>query len=257
VVLKLLKTQFDVVKALTVREIQSQQANLAYGYGWVLFDAVLSFTGLMVMKVAIRAFNVPGLPPVTYLVSGLIPWFLFQSAYTAPASAIKRNQRLLSMPGVTPLDLVLAGSLQILCTYGLLFPVAATISSFYEKVSFPRFPLGVILLFICCWLIGVSFGLVVMIFTRLYAPAGKFVSFFMRFALILSGVVVSIKLFPESVWPYLAWNPMLHVEELLRVYWFTGYASPIANPAYVLECLVVLMCAGLLVERYVRRRLPA
>lgn len=255
-VLKLLKTQFDVVIALAVREIQSQQANLAYGYGWVLFDIMLNFAGLLIMKLAIRGFNVPGLPPVTYLVSGLIPWLMFHSAYMAPVSAISRNQRLLALPGVTPLDLVLGSSLQILCTYGLLFLVLATIASFYEKASFPRFPLGVILLFLSCWLIGVSFGLVLMIVTRLYAPAKKFVSFIMRFSMIVSGVFISIKIFPESIWPYLAWNPMLHVEELLRVYWFPGYASPVANPAYVVECLVVLICAGLLVERYVRRRLP-
>jgi capsular polysaccharide transport system permease protein len=255
-VLKLLKTQFDVVKALALREIQSQQANLAYGYGWVLFDITLSFIGLLILKLVIRAFNVPGLPVITYLVTGLIPWFLFSSAYIAPAAAIKRNQRLLSLPGVTPLDLVLGSSLQLLCTYGLFFLVAATVSSFYEKSSFPHFPLGVILLFLSCWLIGVSFGLVLMVLTRLYAPAGKFVGFFMRFAMITSGVVISIKMFPESIWPYLSWNPMLHVEELIRVYWFPGYASPVANPAYILECVVVLMCAGLLLERYVRRRLP-
>jgi capsular polysaccharide transport system permease protein len=257
VVLKLLKTQFDVVKALAVREIQTQQANLAYGYGWVLFDIALSFAGLLIMKLAIRGFSRPGMPTITFLVSGLIPWFLFQHSYAAPGSAIKRNQRLLSLPGITPLDLVLGSSLQILCSYGLFFPVVATIAAFYEKTSFPRFPLGVFLLFISCWLMGVSFGLVLMIFTRLYAPAGKFIGFFMRFSMILSGTVISITFFPEYMWPYLTWNPMLHVEELLRVYWFYDYTSPVASPAYILECLVVLMSAGLLLERYARRRLPA
>jgi capsular polysaccharide transport system permease protein len=104
---------------------------------------------------------------------------------------------------------------------------------------------------------GISLGLVLMIFRRLYAPAGKFVGFFMRFAMILSGVFISISIFPESMWPYLTWNPMLHVEELLRVYWFYNYTSPVGSPAYVVESLVVMMCAGLLLERYVRRRLPA
>jgi capsular polysaccharide transport system permease protein len=257
VVLKLLKTQFDVVKALAVREIQLQQANLAYGYGWALFDIVLSFTGLLIMKLAIRGFSKPGIPPITFLVSGLVPWFMFQNAYMAPTSAVKRNQRLLSLPGVTQLDLVLGSSFQILCSYGLFFPVAATIAGFYEKSSFPRFPLGVFLLFISCWLIGVSFGLLLMILTRLYAPAAKFVGFFMRFSMIVSGVFISITFFPEYMWPYLTWNPMLHIEELLRVYWFYDYTSPVANPTYILECLVVLMCAGLLLERYARRRLPA
>jgi capsular polysaccharide transport system permease protein len=197
------------------------------------------------------------MPPITFLVSGLVPWLMFSSTYMAPARAISRNRNLLAFPGVTPLDLVLSGCLQIFCTYGLLFIVFGTISSFYENVRFPSFVLGVFLLFICSWLFGVMFGLVLMILTRLYAPAGKFVSFFMRFAMIISGVFISITFFPASVWPYLSWNPMLHVMELMRVYWFYDYASPIARPAYVVESLIVLTFAGLLVERYVRRRLPA
>ena len=254
--LKLIKTQFDVVKALTVREIQSQQTNLAYGYGWVLFDIMLSFTGLLIMKLAIRGFNKPGVPPITFLVSGLVPWLMFHATYRAPGGTLSRNKRLLSLPGVTPLDLVLGTSFQIICTYGLFFVVGATLASFYEKVPFPHFALGIILLFICCWLMGISLGLVLMLLARLYAPAAKFVNFFMRFSMILSGVFLSITFFPESLWPYLTWNPMLHVMELLRVYWFNGYASPVASPAYIVECLVVMVCAGLLLERYARRRLP-
>jgi capsular polysaccharide transport system permease protein len=105
-------------------------------------------------------------------------------------------------------------------------------------------------------LLGISLGLILMTLSRLYGPAGKFIGFFMRFGMVFSGVIIQITIFPPVIWPYLTWNPVLHVEELLRTYWLYNYHSPVASPAYVMKCLAGLALFGLLLERYVRRRLP-
>jgi capsular polysaccharide transport system permease protein len=253
---KLFKVQVQVLRALTLREIQSQQANLAHGFGWVFFDAFLAFAGLMIMKFAIKNFNRPGIPVVTFLVSGLIPWMMFQSSYHLPDGAIKKGKNLLSLPVITELDLVLASALRVFLVYTILFLVLSTGASFYENVPFPKFPLGVALLFIAMSLMGVAFGLILMTLTRLYAPAGKFTGFFLRFGMIFSGVIFPLTMFPSVVWPYLTWNPMLHIEELLRSYWLYAYHTPIGSPSYVAECLLGMVFVGLLLERYARRRLP-
>jgi capsular polysaccharide transport system permease protein len=252
---KLIKTQIRVIRALALREIQTQQTNLAYGYGWVFFDAFFGFAALMIMKFAIRGFNRPGVPPVTFIVSGLIPWMLFQSTYNMPGGVISRGKNLLQLPMVTELDLVLASALRIFATYTILFVVLAVVAGFYEGV-FPIFPLGVALLFVAMSLMGIAFGLMLMMLNRIYAPAGKFTGFFLRFMLIISGVVISLTQFPPSVWPYLLWNPLLHIEELMRIYWLPDYHTPIVSPGYVAKWLVGMMFFGLLLERYARRRLP-
>jgi capsular polysaccharide transport system permease protein len=253
---KLIKTQFRVIHALALREIQSQQSNLAYGYGWVFFDAFFSFAALMFMKFAIRGFNRPGVPPVTFIVSGLIPWMLFQSTYSMPGGVINRGKNLLQLPMVTELDLVFGSALRIFITYAILFVVLATIAGFYENTGFPIFPLGVALLFITMSLLGIAFGLILMTLNRLYAPAGKFTGFFLRFMLIASGVIISLTQFPTVVWPYLLWNPLLHIEELMRIYWLPNYHTPIVSAGYVAECAAGMIVFGLLLERYARRRLP-
>lgn len=236
--------------------MHQQQSNLTYGLGWVFFDAFLAFAGLMIMKFEIRSFNRPGIPVVTFLVSGLIPWLMFQSVYSLPEGAIKRGRTLLSLPIVTELDLVLAGTARVFTTYVILFLILSTCSSFYEDLPFPRFPLGVALLFIDMAVMGVALGLILMTLTRLYAPAGKFTGFFLRFGMIISGVIFPLTLFPPSIWPYLTWNPLLHVEELLRTYWLYAYTSPIGSASFVAECTLGMLFVGLLLERYVRRRLP-
>lgn len=256
VLLKRIKTQFRVIHALALREMQSQQSTLAYGFGWVFFDAFLGFASLMVMKFAIRGFNRPGVPPVTYIVSGLIPWMMFQTTYGAPGGAISRGKKLLELPMVTELDLVLASALRIFLVYAVLFVVLGVIATIADGISGPRFPLGVVLLFFNMSLTGIAFGLLLTALYRLYSPAAKFVGFFLRFMMITSGVIFQLSMFPPSIWPYLLWNPLLHAEELLRMYWFNNYVTPGISPLYVAEALLGIVFFGLLVERYMRRRLP-
>ena len=251
------QTQLRVVFALTVREINGQQQNLMYGYAWALVDVVLTIVGLMVMKLAIRAFNPAGMPPATFLVTGIIPWYIFQQGYGIPTTALARNKRLLTFPIVTELDIILAAGLQVLVTYGIMFVVGSIISSAVENAPPPPSPLEIMLLVLSSWLFGLFLGCIFLPLRRLYEPIDKFLGFFLRFGLLLSGVFLPITFFPEYIWPYLAWNPMLHVLELIHSSWFASYHSPIASTSYVIECLLGMMVVGLLCERYVRRWLPA
>jgi capsular polysaccharide transport system permease protein len=254
--IKLLQAQMRIIGAIGVREINAQQANLMYGYVWALVDAALAVLGLLVMKLVLRAFNPPGLPAATFILSGALPWFMWMALYASPAMSISRNRKLLSFPIVTELDLIIGGSLQVVITYTVVLVFMTAISSWWEVVPPPRFPLGLLLLMLAIWAMGLSFGMFLMLVNRIYAPAAKFIAFFLRFALFLCGVYIPITKFPSYIWPYLTWMPMLHVEELLRQYWFYNYVSPVGNPIYVLECVMGMIAVGLLCERYARVRLP-
>ena len=254
--LKLIKTQLRVIHTLALREMQSQQANLAYGFGWVFFDAFLGFASLMVMKFVIRGFNRPGVPPFTFLISGIIPWMVFSATYASPAGAIAKGKSMLQLPIVKELDLVLATALRIFVVYAVFFLILGVIAKFVDGIPPPQFLLGIVLLFFCMSIMGIAFGIFLMTINRIYAPAGKFIGFFLRFMMIISGVVFSLTMFPTTFWPYLLWNPFLHVEELMRTYWFNNYETPGISAYYVAKSLVAMVFFGLLLERYARRRLP-
>ncbi len=68
-----------------------------------------------------------------------------------------------------------------------------------------------------------------------------------------SGAFFVITTLPPGAWPYLDWNPLLHIDELMRVYWFTTYNSPVASPSYLVFCLMGLLVLGLSLERFIRR----
>ena len=252
----LIRTQMRVIGAIAVREINAQQTSLMYGYAWSLVDVGLSVLGLCIMKLVLRAFNPPGLPPATFVLTGALPWFLFSALYHNAGPSIARNRKLLSLPAITELDLIFGASVQLIITYTIAFIIATVISSYFEHSGFPKFFLGVCIMYVACIAMGISFGMVMMLLGRVYSPAGKFISFFMRFALFLSSVYMPITRFPTYIWPYLIWNPMLQIEELIRQYWFPNYVSPVGSPFYIAECILGMVALGLLCERYTRVRMP-
>ncbi|HEY5238193.1 MAG TPA: hypothetical protein VIJ62_07415 [Rhizomicrobium sp.] len=250
------KAQLRVLTALTLREMQSQNTSLDYGYAWALLDVCISLAALTLLKVFIKALSPPGMPPILFLLTGMLPYLTFQATATAMEGAIVRNRRLLLIPGVTPLDLAFAKAMQIFCTYGVVFVVGAVGCSYFENAGLPRSIPLVIMIYFASWLMGVFYGLVTMPLSRVFPPAGKIIGVVWRFGLILSGVFFLITTFPEWTWPYLDWNPMLHIEELMRTYWFYTYQTPVGSFVYVSEWLAGLAILGLSVERYVRFRIP-
>ena len=108
--MKHISTQLRVIGAIAIREINAQQSTLMYGYAWALVDTGLAVLGLLVLKLVLRGFNPPGLPPATYILNGALVWFMFAAhVCPAPGQAISKGKRLLSLPLVTELDLVCAG----------------------------------------------------------------------------------------------------------------------------------------------------
>jgi len=251
------KAQLRVLTALTLREIQSQNSSLEYGYAWALIDVCISIAVLTVLKVFIRALSPAGMPPILFLVTGILPWLTFSSTATAMEGAIAKNKRLLLLPGLTPLDFAFAKALQILCTYGSVFVAVAVAASYFEQAPPPRSLIGAIMMYLSSWVLGIAYGLITMPLTRVLPPIAKVIGIVWRFGLLFSGVFFTITMFPEWTWPYLTWNPMIHVEELMRTYWFTTYQTPVGSPLYVGECILGMAFLGLSLERYVRRRVPA
>jgi ABC-type polysaccharide/polyol phosphate export permease len=51
----------------------------------------------------------------------------------------------------------------------------------------------------------------------------------------------------------MTWNPILHINELMKTYWFQNYNTPIGSPAYVMAWILGLGFVGLSLERFIRR----
>ena len=251
-----LSAHLRVVIALTVREMQSSNSSYVYGYAWAVAEVCISLTALMALKVFLRGLSPPNMPPVLFLLLGGVPWFTFHNTAAGMLQIVGQRKKLLLLPHVTPIDIMLAKATSVLCTYGLIFFIAVIGCVFFESPGAPRSLAGLVLIYLLSWFLGIGFGMITMPLVRVFPPAPKLLAVIWRFGLILSGVYFTVTSIPAQYWIYLTWNPMLHVSELMRTYWFSTYQTPVGNPFYVMECTIGVLILGLLLERYVRLRVP-
>lgn len=250
-----LKTQFNVVKALTIHELQDLGRTLNYGFAWALLEPIMFIGILRAARSAIKGLTPPDMPPTTFLVVGIIPYYMYIASMGAVYKSVSESDRMLQFPRVTPIDVAIAASLSDFCIYFAVYIIFVVPSSIYERVFPPENGLKVFAMYTVLWLLGISFGFVFGAIARVFPPIKNFISYYNVLNRMIGGMLFVITMFPSVYWPYLTWNPVLHCMEMIRDGWFITYTSPVANPAYVAEWILGLLVLGLSLERY-QRRMP-
>jgi capsular polysaccharide transport system permease protein len=248
-----LRTQFNVVVALAIRELQGLQRQYNYGFAWALLEPIMFIGIIRMMKSFIKGMTPLDMPPTTFLVIGIIPSYLYVGTMSAVYKVIGEQDKLLQFPRVTQVDLALASALRAFCIYFALFCVFAVPASIYEGVWPPENGMKVVLVFIAMWALAVGLGFIIGAARRVFPPIRQFVSYYTLANRMVGGMLFVITQIPTTLWPWFTWNPVLHCEEMIRDGWFVTYTSPIASPGYVMEWMLGLFLLGLSLERFVRR----
>jgi capsular polysaccharide transport system permease protein len=252
-VLAVLRTQMSVITALTLREIYRETAHFSWGFAFQLIEPAVYVAVVSGVHVYIHNLLPAEMTPLLFIVLGVVPEQTFRLTCLSIDNIIRANQQLLSLPRVTALDIVFGKGLQLLITHTLIFCLFAGGTAYYEHVGFPREPLGVYLSFVGAWWIGFSFGLILVPLNRVYPPIERLMLPIIRLIFYTSGLYFTITDVPSWAWPYLTWNPLLHVHELLRTDWYHTYKTPIGSPFYIICVCTVMTFIGLAWERYTRR----
>ena len=247
---KALRSQITVISALTIRGMQSAGRKLNYGYAWTFVQPIVMIAFFRVMM-RVTGLAPAGMGVTTFLVLGTMGIFTFSSAMSISMKPPKRG--LSVIPRVTVLDMFLAQGILVFITYDLLFWLFVIPASLYDGDWPPQNAFGVQAIFIADWLLGLSFAIVFNAISRIFPPASEFKKMLVRPIRLISGMFFVITSIPTFLWPWFTWNPVMHVCELLRSYWFVTYVTPIGSFTYVMVWVAALAVLGLTLERYVRR----
>src|ERR1043165_3693421 len=251
---KAMKAQFDVIGALTIHNLQGQMKNYAYGYVWLFIEPIMYIAILRLMRQAFNPLAPPNnMAPLTFYTLGVIPIFLSFEGLGDVAREVSAPSKLLSFPRVTPVDVAIASSFASFSTYFLLFWIFVLPLSIYEGAWPPKNALEVVLTLLGVWILSAAVGFIVGAAMRVFPPARQFVMYITRVLRLISGLFFVITMIPTIYWPYLTWNPLLHLMELMREGWFSTYTSPVASPLFVAQCTIVILLLGLSLERFMRR----
>ncbi len=249
-----LDTQARVILALALREVHTLYGGKSLGYLWAVVQTAFGVAVFWAIRHFAHAAAPHGMTVLTYLVAGFGIWSIITQTLSKCIVAVDGNRALLTFPQVTLLDILLARTLVVTATQvismgillggGIIFGYPLAISS-------------VGLLIICVLLaafLGLGLG-ALLSSLAFYLPAlQQVVPMTLRILFFASGVFYSVSAFSHRVGDFLMLNPIMQLIELMRMALANGYISLYADFWYVVQVTLVSLFLGLLLERYVRRK---
>ena len=246
----------SVWKGLFLREALSRIFSGRAAWFWLLAEPVFHVLSLMVIFTVIRMRVVGGIDTGVWLMVGMLAFFMFRRTGLQVMNAIDANQALFAYRQVKPIDTVLVrgvleGLLMIIITSILL-----TITALFGYSVIPADPLAVLEAFFGLWLLGMGFGLVASVVSRLVPELAQIIKLAMLPLYMLSGVIFPLSAAPQPFRDWLMFNPIAQGLEVVRLGFASHYHTvPDLSIVYVYDFALVTIFLGLVLQRRFALRL--
>ena len=248
--------QARVIHALVLREANVKFARHRLGYLWAFVEPV-AFVAAFALILSVGGRSLPaGMPAVPFLITGIIPFFLFRDVAGATLTGVTANKALLVYPQVSAFDVMIARALLEIATSIVVFVIllAAVLGLGIDfRIERPVEAFGWL---IAMGLAGFGFGAACGALEPLFPAVQRIVpAVVLRPLFWISGVFFTSGMLPPNLRDMALLNPLLHMIELMRSAFFHEFENQYASLAYALfSLLIVLFIAGLL-HRALRRQI--
>jgi capsular polysaccharide transport system permease protein len=255
--LRALETQFRVIGALTLRELQVRFGRDNIGYLWLIAEPMMLATVISSLHTVsfTGGGDVTGMAPYPFTLVGYCLFIIFRGGFGRADHLLDHSTAMLYHHMIRPLDIVVVklvvevlgclSSLIILMTVGIALGIA----------DLPARPLY---LFFAAFLISwLTFGLALLIAAYTYDShfLSRFVHPFSYFMVPLSGAFVTVSFLPTWARAYMVWNPMVSIFEIARYGQFESASDQYMYWEYVVSVCAIVTYWGLIAIRRVRKRL--
>ena len=253
-----LQVQRTVLYALFIRELKTRFGGRWLGALPVLIEPLAHLLFLTAVMGSAHAAFSPEIPYATFLVTGMLPFFIFKSMSFRLMDAVDANKGLFGYRQVKPIDTLLSRGLLEAGIYVVVYVIALATLGWFGLQWLPAKPLEMAGVLAMLSIFGASLGILFAVATNAF-PQPRIV---LRIAstplYMLSGVIFSVSVIPQPYRSYLMWNPVLQLVELSRGTFFPHYRiDDGVSVGYVaLWCLVTAVVA-LALYRVRRQRLAA
>lgn len=252
-----LHVHLHVIVALMLRELHTINGESKIGYLWTIVRTAFAIMILWGLRMFMRFSPPHGMTVLCFLALGFLIWNIFSRNLTSCLKAVEGNRALLTYPHVYPLDIMLARSLVITATHVVSTAIILIIGVF---LGFPITLTHLDLLLMSLGMamtLGLGAGMFLSALAIWLPFLHHIIPMVLRIMFFVSGVFFSVSMFTRRIGDWLLLNPVMQIIELARTAMAKGYMSPYYDIYYLLGVNLALFSLGLLLERFVRRRLQA
>jgi capsular polysaccharide transport system permease protein len=251
------RQQIRVIAALLRRETRAHFGDSRLGYLWAIIEPILHLLAFAVVFAYILPRHAPlGHSLLLFMLTGLMPYFLYYKLATYVAGAIEGNRALLNLPPVKPLDVVVARGILEAVTYllvGFILLVGLFLSGTDEAV--PNQPTNLAAALMTIVVFGFGLGLINAVIRVFIYNWVTIFSLFLGPLYLLSGIWFLPEQVPPPFRDYLLYNPIMHFLMWVRTGFYRGYNPDYLDRFYAVTWSVAMLVAGLALFRVARRKL--
>ena len=249
------ETQSRVIHAMILRETLSRYGNHKIGFLWAFLEPLLMVSLFVGIMSAMRSENPGGMPLVPFMITGIIPFFMFRNTMGQLKNAITANRSLLGFPQVTTFDVIIARCLLesgvLLTVFGLVLLLAQLFGYTFRIEN----PLGVLAVCLTLMALGSGFGFIFAVLTPIIPSTNQVSGLVLGRPLFLtSGLFFSASSVPDPYRTWLLYNPILHLMELMRSYFFYEFETAYGSWSYAGTFTIGVVVLGLITHQALRRR---
>lgn len=251
--LRALPVHLRVVKALMVREMLTRFGRSRIGYLWAILQPImLILTLYFVFKFANRRLPA-GVSLETFLLTGVVPLYLFIQTKARLSRAIKSNRTLFYFRQVSPLSVLVSSAFLEFATYVSVFFIVLGLINFFGETVYIYSYVELILCFVAIGLMGFGAGAIFGVLMPRFEVLEHASMVINRIVFFTSGMFFYGNELPERLRDVLLINPLFHVIEFLRGAFYASYTPHFASVTYVGLWVAALLLGGLVLERVGRR----
>lgn len=232
-----------VVLALFLRELKTRFGESRLGYVWIILEPMMHIVMLLVIFGVFKDRMMPQVPFSLFLVTGLVPYFLFQHIVNALIGSLPANLALFSYKPVRPIAVYVTRTMLEVLIYGAIFFLILIGFMWFGitsvKLSFPLEMIGITSLII---LFSIAVGIALSLLIHKVPTAKIAIKIGLMILYFLSGIMYPLWIIPSEYINYLEYNPVLHLIELFRESFFSYY--PHVDGISVLYPVWVTLCIG-------------
>lgn len=249
-----LGVQQRVISALILREVVSRYANNKLGFFWALFEPFAHVIVFMGIFSAMGRSSPVGSNIGLFILTGIVPWLLYNNIVGKVMSAVSGNKALLGYPQVMPLDIVIS---RVLLDFATMFIIMliflALFASFGTTIKIDDF-LNLMTVVALLVMLGTGIGLINTAIIHYLPSWSNIYSAFSQPLYFMSGIFYTADFLSPDVYDIVAFNPLLHHIDWFRSAFYTDYESQLIDYKYAISFSVGAFSLGLLLERLTRKR---
>lgn len=251
-----LRIQRAVLVALVIRELRSRVQGRWLGLLWMLFEPLAHVTVILALfgfRHHVASANVEF--PV-FLVTGLLPFFMFRNLARRLPNAISANRGLYAYRQVKPIDALAARAVVEIGLYSAVYLAALALLGWLGYHSVPIEPLELMVVSAVLLALGIGLGLLFSVLVHNRPKVETLIGMLFLPLYILSGVIFPMHSLHPDIRDWLLWNPVLHLIDLSRQHFIPNFQPmPGVNLAYPAGFALVVAALALSLYRINRHTL--